>query len=239
MANKGRPQTAESGTYLAISQKEDIMGQVNELKDFTRGQLDSALMKIGQDAGMGTAEGIRAFLSGELIISRPSCLWREQDGVIYFSVTSDNTTGLQWIERLEKKKFRVSDYAKILLRSPDFEPTSGVTYHIAVIKGMFFEDKDRITKNIRAGAEKRNWQKPNAEVACLIREKFSDKELEAMGLWWIVTMHEPIKDSYGDLRLLGVSRGGDGRWLRTDYGGPADRWYRDRGFAFVVSQVGA
>jgi len=44
------------------------MGQVNDLKDFTRGQLDAALMKIGQDVGMGTKEGIEAFLRGELAV---------------------------------------------------------------------------------------------------------------------------------------------------------------------------
>lgn len=52
------------------------MGQINELKDFTRGQLDAALMKIGQDAGMGTGDGIRAFLSGELVVSRPVKVWK-------------------------------------------------------------------------------------------------------------------------------------------------------------------
>jgi hypothetical protein len=215
------------------------MGQVNELKDFTRGQLDAALMKIGQDAGMGTAEGINAFLAGKLVISRPFHSWQEQNGVIYLSVTSDGTTGPQWINRLEKKGFRISDYAKGILCSPDFKPTSGVTYEVAVLKGMLFEDRDRITKKIRAEAERRNFTKPNAEVACLIREKFTDKELETMGLWWIVVMHEPIKDSGGGPGLLDVDRSGDGRWLDACYGGPDCRWYRDFGFAFVVSQVGA
>ncbi|MDE2000969.1 MAG: hypothetical protein KGI60_00175 [Patescibacteria group bacterium] len=44
------------------------MGQVNALKDFKRGQLDAALMKIGQEAGLGTAEGIKALLRGELVV---------------------------------------------------------------------------------------------------------------------------------------------------------------------------
>lgn len=46
------------------------MGQVNELKDFTRGQIDAALMKIGHDVGMGTAEGIRAYLRGDLVVKK-------------------------------------------------------------------------------------------------------------------------------------------------------------------------
>lgn len=171
--------------------------------------------------------------------------WREQDGVIYFTVTSDNTTGSQWIERLESKGFRLSKWAKDILNSPDFKPTNGVTYEIAVLKGMLWNDSDRITKRIRKDAYDGTFiggnklSDPNPEGACLIREKFSDKELEAMGLWWIVAMHEPIKDSAGDPHLLDADRGDDGPWLRTSYSRPDDRWFRDNGFAFVVSQVSA
>ncbi|MBU1160085.1 hypothetical protein KKD04_02810 [Patescibacteria group bacterium] len=161
--------------------------------------------------------------------------WRERDGVIYFFVTSDNTTGPDWIKRLESKGFQVSKWAKDLLRSPDFKPTSGVTTEIAVLKGILFSDNDRITKKIRAEAEKINLSKPNAETACLIRERFSDKEIEEMGLYWIVTMHEPIKDSDGGPDLLSVLR--DDRWLDADYGHPDHRWDHVHGFAFVVSQV--
>jgi hypothetical protein len=213
------------------------MGQINELKDFTRGQLDAVLMKIGHDAGMGTAEGIRAFLRDELSVSEPIRSWREEDGVIYFSVTSDGTEGVDWIKRLEGNGFRVGDYAKQGLCSPDFKPTNGVTTEVAVLKGMLFEDNDRITKKIRAEADKRKLGKPNAELACLIREKFMDKEIEAMGLIWIIAMHEPINDSGGGPDLLSAHRDDDGRWLNACSGRPDDGWLLDGGFAFAVSQV--
>lgn len=160
--------------------------------------------------------------------------WREQDGVIYFSVESDGTTGEEWITRLEKKGSRVGDYAKSVLLSKDFKSTSGVTTEIAVLKGMLFEDNDRITKKIRAFAAERKLETPNAEVACLIREMFTDKEIEAMGLWWIVVMHEPINNYSGAPCLLSAYRGEAGRWL---FGWPGHGWLRDRGFAFAVSQV--
>lgn len=163
--------------------------------------------------------------------------WKEQDGVIYFSVTSDGTTGPEWIERLEKEGFRVGDYAKGLLRSDDFKPTSGVKTEIAVLKGMLFEDNDRITSKIRAKADQRKLAKPNAEVACLIREMFTDKDIEAMGLWGIVAMHEPIKDSGGVPVLLFAFRFVGGRWLRACRVGPDYGWLRVSGFAFAVSQV--
>ena len=191
----------------------------------------------GEDAG-------DRFLRDELSVSEPTRSWREEDGVIYFSVTSDGTTGEDWIKRLEGNDFRVGgDYAKQVLRSPDFKPTSGVTTEVTVLKGMLFEDNDRITKKIRAYAEafrtpdKRKLGKPNAELACLIREKFTDKEIEAMGLWYIVAMHEPINDSVGDPCLLFAHRVDDGRWLGAYYGRPDDGWYRGSGFAFAVSQA--
>ncbi|PIT94272.1 hypothetical protein COT98_04650 [Candidatus Falkowbacteria bacterium CG10_big_fil_rev_8_21_14_0_10_39_9] len=183
------------------------------------------------------AEAVRLINSGECIIYKPACRWREKDGVIYFTVTSDGTTGEEWIKLLEKKNFCVGDYAKQILRSDDFKPTTGATTEIAVLKGVLFNDNDRIAKNIRDEAHRRQLIKPNAEVACLIREMFTDKEIEAMGLFWIVAMHEPIKDFGGDLLLLSVDRCGHGQWLNTYYDNSDNQWNQARGFAFVVSQL--
>ncbi len=197
----------------------------------TLGQVEAVWNKLGGE------EGVNKFLCGELLISELTHSWREEDGVIYFSVTSDGTTGENWIKRLEGNGLRVGDYTKQVLRSPDFKPTSGVTTEVAVLKGTLFEDNDRITKKVRAEADKRKLSKPNAELACLIREKFTDKEIKQMGLRYIVAMHEPINDSGGDPSLLIANRGNDGRWLDACRGGPDGRWGRDGGFAFAVSQV--
>ncbi|MBI2628249.1 MAG: hypothetical protein HYW71_02345 [Candidatus Niyogibacteria bacterium] len=197
----------------------------------TAGQLNAIVKKLG-----GHDMALR-FLRDELSVSEPIRSWREEDGVIYFSVTSDGTTGEDWIKHLEGNGFHVGDYAKQVLRSPDFKPTNGVTTKVAVLKGILFEDNGRITKKIRAEADKRKLSKPNAELACLIREKFTDKEIEAMGLWYIVAMHEPISDSFGDPRLLDANRLDDGRWLNAFNVRPVNRWSRVHGFAFAVSQV--
>ena len=197
----------------------------------TAGQLNAIVKKLG-----GHDMALR-FLRDELSVSEPTRSWREEDGVIYFSVTSDGTTGEDWIKRLEGNGFRVGDYAKQVLRSPDFKPTNGVTTEVAVLKGMLFEDNDRITKKIRAEADKRKLSKPNAELACLIREKFTDKEIEQMGLWYIVAMHEPINNSGGVPSLLDACRVSDGRWLDAYSLQPLFRWNRYYGFAFAVSQV--
>ena len=195
------------------------------------GQVEAIVNKLG---GMA---GVQKLLRGEITVSEPDRAWRELDGIIYFSVTSDGTTGEQWIESLEGKGFRVSDHAKGVLRSSDFIPTDGVTTEVAVLKGMLFSDNYRTTNKIRAEADKRNLTKPNAEVVCLIREKFPDEEIEAMDLCGIVAMHEPINNSHGDPHLLIAHLHGDGRWLSACYGNPVDRWLREDGFAFAVSKV--
>ena len=200
--------------------------------DLTAGQLNAIVKKLG-----GKEEALK-FLRGELTVSEPTRNWREEDGVIYFSVTSDGTTGPQWIERLEAKGFRIGDYAKSVLRNENFKPTNGVTTEVAVLKGMLFEDNKRITKNIRTEATNRSLETPNAEIACLIREKFTDEEIKAMGLTWIVAMHEPINDSDGDSSLLSADRDGGGRWLDACCDKPGSGWFRELGFAFAVSQVG-
>jgi hypothetical protein len=188
---------------------------------------------------LGGEDAAERFLRGELVVSEPKCKWREENGVIRLSVTSDGTTGPQWIERLESLGLRASDSAKQVLNSKDFVPTSGITSEIVILKGMLWNDQDRVTSTIRTEGGKRGLVKSNAEVACLIRANVTDKEIEAMGLWWIVVMHEPIKDSGGGPDLLGVRRDGGGRWLSAYWVEPGDGWVREGGFAFVGSHVSA
>lgn len=199
--------------------------------DLTVGQINAIVKKLGG------YEGALRFLRGETLITEPEKKWREENNVIYFSVTSDGATGEEWITRLESKGFRIDGYAKSVLRSKDFKPTSGVTTEIAVLKGEIFSENERITKKIRSKASELGFSIPNAEIACLIRENFSDEKIEAMVLYWIVVMHEPIKDSDGDPLLLSVFRGGGGSWLSAGYGVSDSEWGRGDGFAFVARQV--
>lgn len=167
----------------------------------------------------------------------PTKPWREENGVIYFSVTSDGTTGKEWIKRLKRKRFGVTKEARMLLLSPNFKPTSGVTTEIAVLKGTLFEGEIRTTGQIRAEAKRRNLTEPNAEVACLIREKFTDKEIEAMGLWYIVAMHVPIEGPDNLPYLLRANRSVHGSFLLVGRGMLFDGWRKEGGFAFSIPQV--
>jgi len=164
--------------------------------------------------------------------------YRVEDGIIYFSVMSNGMTGEQWIERLENKGFRVGPYAKQMLLSSDFKPTCGVMTEVAVLKGTVFQNNDRTTKKICAEADKRKFTAPNAEVACLIREKLTDKEIAVMGnmmMWYVVVMHEPINDSDGSPHFLDVNRDNGGRYLGTHDAWADRRWDFTCGFAFAVS----
>lgn len=203
------------------------------------GKLNAMVKNIMIQTGITEPEeAVRMVNAGEVQISAViKSKWIEKDSVIRFSVASDGTTGEQWIARLESEGLRVGDSARSVLRSKDFKPTNGIIYEIAVLRGELFSDSDRISKTIRKEAKNLKLSTPNAEIACLIREKFSDKELEAMSLYWVVAMHEPIKDSDDNPRLLNASRGGNGSWLFTRYGSPDIRWEFSNGFAFVVRQV--
>ena len=187
-----------------------------KFSEMTPGQLLAALVEKH-----GGIEAVERFLK-----------WRKsEDGLIHFSITSDGTTGDEWANELD-----VSDATKAFLRSKLFKPTTGVTTEIAVLPGELFEDDDRITSNIRVQGINRVCTIPNVEMACLIRRMFSNTEIEAMGLWGIVTMHEPI-DICGIPRLLAARRGVGGRCLDAFYGRPGDQWLRVNGFAFVAPQV--
>lgn len=200
------------------------------------GPLSDFMDKLQCADGEEWFSAFKKFLRKENPWPEPTRSWRDEGGVIYFSVESDGTTGEDWIKRLEGNGFRVEDYPKQVLCSPSFKPTAGISTEVAVLKGRIFKDKHRITKKIRAEAEKRGFSKPNAELACLIREKFTDKEIAAMDLWWIVAMHEPVSVSDGNPGLLGVGRSANCPSF-TGYDGTSDcSWFPHIGFAFAVSQ---
>lgn len=175
----------------------------------------------------------------EVNLSSSSPSWREEDGVIYFSVTSDGTTGKDWMRRLADKGFNISIGAKQVLDSSYFYPSKGVTTEVAVLKGMLFEDCDRTKLKIRIEAIRRKFLQPNPEVACLIREKFTDDEVEAMGLEYIVVMHYPIKDYCGDICLMCLDGSSENGPFLSAYPYMPDEepQSRDEGFAFAVVEV--
>lgn len=176
--------------------------------------------------------------------------WREEDGVIYFSVTSDGTTGEGWIERLENKRCYINKHAKSVLCSKNFKPTSGVTSEIAILRGSLFEIDDRITHKIRTEARKRKFIEPNIEVACLIREMFTDEQIFYMNInstvrdlivmhepvycWNDPARHEPVRYWECGPALLWIHGSDNGPCMEVENGGLDRHWWSFYGFVFVI-----
>lgn len=219
-------------------------GQMHQLADRleAEGFTSEDVTKLGQYKDYFGLRGIMRGTHeireiGACPVPEPTRSWREEDGVIYFSVTSDGTTGGGWIVRLESKGSRVGSSARRVLHSTGFKPTSSVTTEVAILKGMLFEDNDRTTEKIRAEADKRKLAKPNAELVCLICEKFTGKEIGAMGLRRVVAARKPIIVFGGTPCLLGVDRYNNEYQLGAYHDWPDHGWSRDDGFAFIVSRV--
>jgi len=158
-------------------------------------------------------------------------------------VTSDGRNGHQFIEVMEFNRFDLGKWAKNCMTvGRDAQGNlvvtsdSGQVYKPVVIKGEEFEDDERITSNIRKVVAGMKCLTPPWWLAPLLREAMSDEEIEALGLDWLIVMHEPITDSDGRLSLLGLSRYDAGRELFAYYGYPTPRWFRRRGFVFLAPQ---
>ncbi|HPL93303.1 MAG TPA: hypothetical protein PLB38_03415 [bacterium] len=190
----------------------------------TLGQLNAIVKKLGGH------EGALRFLRDEIRIVEPDKRWREEDGIIYFSVTSDGTTGQQWIDRLNKKGYCLDSAVENILCSRNFEPSSGVTIKVALLKGMLWNDDERNRENVLSKAIKSfEFASPPFEVLCLIRDSFSDEEIDDMGVSKIISFKKPT---------VVVSCGGKGcygDWMNHLVVQEEDSlWHRSVGFAFVI-----
>lgn len=128
----------------------------------------------------------------------------EINGMTYVKVVSHGWWGKKWIDYFESKDIHLSEYAKGVLRSPNFKYTENTIYTLAICRGMSFTDKGHITRKIRTDAEKRGWLTPYPEIVCLLRCLFSDAELTKLGLWWISNMREQIRDSGSHLVVINL-----------------------------------
>jgi hypothetical protein len=216
------------------------MVKINELKDFSRGQIDTSLMKIGQEAGMGTAESINDRLRGDLIIQPKSFPISKNDhGHYVFTIIGQNLPGEQEIARVEKG---VSDYVHQILTSTNADGydnnhrlEGGKEYIIVLVPGREIEG-NRTTVNIQECARSFGYKVPLAGIIPRIRVAVSDKQMEQMDIWYIVGLHTPIKDADGDMCVLNASRGDDDQWLHASWGAPDYQWNCFGAFAFLASE---
>ena len=209
-----------------------ILAGLMTLPDTDLGMLVDLEEKLISLKGAWWAKELKKFLRQEPCwVSKRKINW-----VSLASVTSDGRPGQAGICELEKSHYRVGNWAKDVMTKPAYVVTNGKVYKPVVLLGGNFEDKERVTWNIRKVAEEMHFITPPAELARLLRESVTDKMIEEMGLWALIVMHEPITDSLGSPFLLGVGRDGGGQWLHADDGGPGGGWGREGGFVFLAPQ---
>lgn len=211
------------------------------ISNLTLRQLNEVVQKLGGDAAA------LLFLSGDVKIVNLR-QWKEHDGVINFSVTSDGTSGSEWIGRLQKSGFTVTEAAQKALSSDDFKPTNG-TFEISVLKGDLYETREsrleaagpfhgvqlidgtyRNTRRILRDATWRKLKMPTAEIACLIREKFSNSEIGKMGINQFIVMQEVATKK--SIPTWSIKNGLDFLSI-YDY----QDWPSNVGFVFVASAM--
>ena len=205
-----------------LTMSQGMLGNLS-LSD-TQGPRKDIEDKLAGPKGTMWLRRLKRFLRGENPFGVPKT----------FEVTTNGRSGDQHITDLEVQGDRVDDYAQELLRGKEFVATDGKTYKLAIIMGDEFEDDKRTNENIRVEAAKRGYLDPSVELAPYVREMFSDEDLEQMGLWALIVMHQPVSVSCGFLSLLGLRRCVGGRWLNTFDGRPDGGWSRGRGFLFLV-----
>lgn len=164
---------------------------------------------------------------------------------IYFDLTTLGLTASEWKERLTKNGHKIGDWANDVLSKPDFDENHryqpGQTLKVVLVRGKEIQKGfERTTQNLKAIAVKDFGQSSvselKGELSLLIREKFSNKDLEEMDLFYIVTLHEPIIVSGGYPCVLRANRVGGGSWVDANWDNPDNYWYGFGAFAFLQSQ---
>jgi hypothetical protein len=192
---------------------------------------------------LGGEAGVDALLRGEIEIrSKPLPFPKNEHGHYIIEVTGLNLSGVEEITRLESGGFRVGDYAKSMLTSTNSDSydvlhrlEDGKVYKMVLVPGREVK-KNRTTTNLQAYGSQFGYQKPLAGIQPRIREAVSDKQLEEMGIFYISSLHDPIKDADDYSRVLGSRRGDGGSWLDGFWGGPDREWGVNGAFAFVVPE---
>jgi hypothetical protein len=174
----------------------------------------------------------------QIILDQPNPPWIVDDeGNIHFILISNGLRPQQWEKHLERRGRRITDWANQMLARANGASTKDVVYHVVVRPGKLIVDSERVTNKLRAYAAAKNWLTPHWEVACLIRDRFSDDQLRQMGLVSIITMHEPIRDESEVSFLLNANPHDIGGWLDACYDGSSNKWGDKGGFAFIEAQA--
>ncbi len=198
------------------------------------GSVSKLCRQIEKLVSEGELDAITIAAKLQHILDQPNLPWIvDGEGNFHFVLISNGLRPQQWEKHLERRGLRITDWANQMLSRANGAPTKGVVYNVVVRPGKLISDSDRTTNKLCMYAAENNWKSPHWEVACLIRDRFTDEHLEQMGFRSIITMHEPIKDSEKVSYFLNANQYDIGSWLDACYDGPSNQWGDKGGFAFV------
>jgi hypothetical protein len=144
----------------------------------------------------------------------------EKNGMYFFSVTSDGTTGKDWGGRITTHMNNyVYNHLKLL------NTTNGVTSNLVLIKGDFFKKfaKESWIPNekMQKFALENGFKSPSAEVSGLVYEVLADNDLyKKMKISVVTIMHEPINDLDGKPYIFCVQSNGENLYLEIANASP-------------------
>lgn len=144
--------------------------------------LNTIMKQIGET---NPVKAVSLINTGEVYLSNIKTGWKNDDGVVSFSVISDKTSGPQWLKRLKNKGIYVDDLAKKMLLSKEFKPTDEMVTKVAIFRvpyAMFGEAGPLPTAEAKGLIESIN----GMELACLIRDKFTNQQFLLMGCSMLV-----------------------------------------------------
>ncbi len=161
---------------------------------------------------MGGVDGVRLFLAGDNVNKN----YREEDGVIYFPVIALGLTADDWRERTRAD---ISEYADPIFEMKQFSHPEGTVIELAIIKHTF-DSKDMEYEEdlpVYEKAKRLGLKKIRPEDACLIMEKFTEKDLIEMGFDWLLSVHgKAWSEDNGNDTFLSISYAKGEYWLDGD-----------------------
>lgn len=131
-------------------------------------------------------------------------------------MSDDGVTGDQWIEYFKKKNIYVSGFARSMLESHTFYPTTGInTLNVAILKGEIFKPGFSFVSNVFDQAIRRMFLVPSADLACYLLKNFSSGDMKSIGVEKVLIMSRTIEDHEGDSCYFRIIWNDDGPRLEA------------------------
>ena len=130
--------------------------------------------------------------------------WRKENGVYYFSVTSNGMTAEEWGSNFEKKGLSIEECFKETVLSQQFLPTTGNVSEVAILDSTCLGPEDKYMKDVRRVAKSRGLVPlVSPEIICLVVDYIIRYRRDD---WYRIKIATttPIYNEDGDLGFLGL-----------------------------------